>query len=65
MVSVLKQKVFWEVIVVFATVLIFRSAWTLMDKIEFLMSDIFLLTSLVVGILVSAIALYKMHCCKT
>lgn len=62
--SELKQKIIWEVIFVIATIMLFRGVWTLMDKIDFFMTEPFLYASIAIGIFFSAIALYKIHCCK-
>ncbi len=44
------KNIFFELIIIFSSVLIFRSLWTLMDKIELLNNSYIHLILLIIGV---------------
>jgi len=53
--------VFWEMVLILASVLVFRSVWLLLDRIEWMSRPAGLWTSLTVGVTVVAVALATMN----
>ncbi len=49
--------VFWETVLILASILMFRSAWLLLDGIEWMSRPAGLGLSLVVGVIVGTVAL--------
>ena len=54
----MKRKIAAEIILILASVLIFRSTWTLLDMSPVMNEKISLITSLIFGIIITAWALY-------
>jgi len=52
--------VFWELVLVLASVLIFRSGWMLLDRLSLFNPDHVLWVLLAVGIAVASISLFKL-----
>ncbi len=53
--------VFWEMVLILASILMFRSAWLLLDGIEWMSRPAGLGVSLVVGVIVGTVALAAMN----
>jgi len=53
--------VIYEFLLVFASVLIFRSLWTILDRISWMNQDIGIIGSLIIGILLTWIALVRLN----
>lgn len=53
--------VLWEFLLIFASVLVFRSIWLLLDRIPEMKSDFGLWASLILGAVVALIALLMMN----
>jgi len=53
--------VIYEFLLVFASVLIFRSLWTILDRISWMNQDIGIIGSLIVGILMTLISLVRLN----
>lgn len=49
--------VFWEMVLILASILMFRSVWLLLDGIEWMTRPAGLWASLAVGVIVGAVAL--------
>ncbi|RJQ21148.1 hypothetical protein C4580_02795 [Candidatus Woesearchaeota archaeon] len=54
-----KYHVFWELLLILSSVLIFRSTWLFLDK--FLSSDAGLALSLLAGLALAALAIYQLY----
>lgn len=54
-----RKHVFWELTLLLGSVFVFRGLWTLMDRIEFFMSNENLIIFLILGILMTAVGFYK------
>jgi len=55
--------VVWEFLLLLASVLVFRSIWTLLDRIPAMTSDFGLWASLIVGTIVTFIAIFMINKC--
>jgi len=53
--------VFWEIVLIFASILMFRSAWMLLDGIALMGRPAGLGVSLVVGVIVGVVALLAVN----
>jgi len=51
----------YEFLLVFASVLLFRSLWMISDRISWMNQDVGILGSLIVGILVTLISLIRLN----
>lgn len=56
------ETVFWEIVLILASVLVFRGAWELLDRLIGL-SETALIMSLVIGIVLSSVSLYALSKC--
>jgi len=56
--------VLWELVLVFASVLIFRSAWMLLDQISVLSTPAVLFFSLIVGVVFGSLSLHRLYVIK-
>lgn len=54
------KNICFELILIFAAVLVFRSLWTIMDRIQFFNETYVHIILLVVGIVLSIFAVYKL-----
>ena len=54
------KHVFWESILIIASVLVFRSLWLLMDEVPFLNKSPILFISLIIGLFFTGISFYRM-----
>ncbi|MDG6221071.1 MAG: hypothetical protein QCI38_06440 [Candidatus Thermoplasmatota archaeon] len=55
-----REFIIWELILVLASVLVFRSLWMLMDRVELLNDSTMLVLMLFMGVALSIPALYKL-----
>jgi hypothetical protein len=55
--------VVWEILLLLASVLVFRSVWTLLDRIPALTSDFGLWASLILGAIVTFMAIFMINKC--
>ena len=55
------KKVFFELLLVLASVFIFRGLWSLLDQVERLNSTGALVLMLIVGLVVTVVVLYHYH----
>jgi len=53
--------VFWEMVLILASILMFRSVWLLLDGIEWMTRPAGLWASLAVGVIVGAVALAALN----
>jgi len=53
--------VFWELVLVLASVLIFRSGWHLLDRLGLMDLDSVLWLSLIVGMVLASLSLFKLN----
>jgi hypothetical protein len=51
----------WEIVLLLASVFVFRGLWTLLDKIEWMTSTTALIRSLVVGVVLTVIAFWRLN----
>jgi hypothetical protein len=51
----------WEIVLLVASVFVFRGLWTLLDKIEWMSSTSALIRSLVIGIVLTVIAFWRLN----
>jgi hypothetical protein len=51
----------WEIVLLLASVFVFRGLWTLLDKVEWMSSTSSLIQSLVIGIVLSVIAFWRLN----
>jgi hypothetical protein len=51
----------WEIVLLLASVFVFRGLWTLLDKIEWMTSTTALIRSLVIGVIVTVIAFWRLN----
>lgn len=54
----------WELIFIFSTVFIFRSTWTLLDKLVFMNSLSGLWSTLLLGITIAFASIHMVYKCK-
>jgi len=54
------KHVFWESILIIASVLVFRSLWLLMDEVSFLSESLVLFILLIIGLFFAGISFYRM-----
>jgi len=47
----------WEMVLILASVLVFRGTWLLLDRVEWMSRPVGLWTSIAVGVIVAAVAL--------
>jgi len=55
--------VVWEFLLLLASILVFRSVWTLLDRIPAMTSDFGLWASLILGAIVTFIAIFMINKC--
>jgi hypothetical protein len=55
------KKVLWELALILASVLIFRSAWTIIDRVNPMNSELGLWGSFILGVVVAAISLFVLN----
>ncbi len=55
--------VIWEFLLLLASILVFRSVWTLLDRIPVLSSDFGLWASLILGAIVAFAAIFMINRC--
>lgn len=55
-----KKHVYWELVLLIGSVLMFRGLWHLMDKVPFMDEPYFLFFSFVVGLVLMATGFYRM-----
>ena len=55
--------VFWEFLLLLASVLVFRGVWTLLDGVSAMASDFALWASLIVGAIVTFMAIFMINKC--
>ncbi len=53
--------VVWEFLLLFASILVFRSVWTFLDKIPFLETEFGLLASLIFGMIIALISIFMIN----
>lgn len=53
--------IFWEMILIFSSILMFRSAWIFLDQIKWMNSPVGLWISLIVGSVSGVVALWAIH----
>ena len=53
--------VFWELVLVLASVLIFRTGWHLLDRLGLMDLDSVLWLSLIVGMVLASLSLFKLN----
>lgn len=53
--------IIYELLLVFASVLIFRSIWTIFDRITWMNQDIGIIGSLIVGIIITLVSLIRLN----
>ena len=53
--------VFWELVLILASVLVFRGLWLLLDKVEWMNHGAGLWASLTVGVIVGIVALVAVN----
>ena len=51
----------WEIVLLVASVFVFRGLWTLLDKIEWMSSTSALIRSLVIGVVLTVIAFWQVN----
>ena len=51
----------WEIVLLVASVFVFRGLWTLLDKIEWMSSTSALIRSLVIGVVLTVIAFWQLN----
>lgn len=51
----------WEIVLLLASVFVFRGLWTLLDKIEWMTSTTALIRSLVIGVILTVIAFWRLN----
>ena len=51
----------WEMVLLVASVFIFRGLWTLLDKVEWMSSTSALIRSLVIGVVLTVIAFWQLN----
>ncbi len=54
-----KKHVFWESLLIIASVLVFRSLWLLMDEVELFWNPIVLVIFFIIGMILMGWAVYK------
>ncbi|MEX2016879.1 MAG: hypothetical protein WD876_00190 [Candidatus Pacearchaeota archaeon] len=54
------KHVFWETLLILASVLVFRSLWLLMDEISLFYDSKILVVTLILGLVGTGIAFYRM-----
>lgn len=55
--------VVWEFLLLLASILVFRSIWTLLDRVSALTSDFGLWASLILGAIVTFVAIFMINKC--
>ena len=53
--------IIYELLLVFSSVLIFRSIWTIFDRITWMNQDIGIIGSLIVGIIITLVSLIRLN----
>ncbi|PIN75032.1 hypothetical protein COV18_04710 [Candidatus Woesearchaeota archaeon CG10_big_fil_rev_8_21_14_0_10_37_12] len=56
----ISRHVVWEIVLVIASVFVFRSLWTLMDRVELFNNSAILGVFLIAGLVFTSISLYKL-----
>ena len=51
----------WEIVLLLASVFVFRGLWTLLDKVEWMTSTTALIRSLVIGVVLTVIAFWRLN----
>ena len=51
----------WEIVLLVASVFVFRGSWTLLDKIEWMSSTSALIRSLVIGVVFTVIGFWRLN----
>jgi hypothetical protein len=51
----------WEIVLLVASVFVFRGLWTLLDKMEWMSSTSALVRSLLIGIVLTVIAFWRLN----
>jgi hypothetical protein len=51
----------WEIVLLLASVFVFRGLWTLLDKVEWMSNTSALIRSLVFGVVLSVIAFWRLN----
>ena len=51
----------WEIVLLVASVFVFRGLWTLLDKIEWMSNTSALIRSLVIGVVLTVIAFWQLN----
>jgi hypothetical protein len=51
----------WEIVLLVASVFVFRGLWTLLDKIEWMSSTSALVRSLVIGVVLTVVAFWRLN----
>ena len=51
----------WEIVLLLASVFVFRGLWTLLDEIKWMSSTSGLIQSLVIGVVLSVIAFWRIN----
>ena len=51
----------WEIVLLLASVFVFRGLWTLLDEMEWMSSTSALIQSLVIGVALSVIAFWRLN----
>ena len=51
----------WEMVLLTASVFVFRGLWTLLDKIQWMSTTFALIGNLVIGILLTVIAFWRLN----
>ncbi|MBA4251665.1 MAG: hypothetical protein C0425_08740 [Chlorobiaceae bacterium] len=57
----LNKIIYYEFLLVIASVLIFRSLWMILDRISWMNHDFGILGSLIVGIIILTISLFRLN----
>jgi hypothetical protein len=51
----------WEIILLLASVFVFRGLWTLLDKVEWMTSTNALIRSLLIGVVLTVVAFWRLN----
>ena len=54
-----RKHVFWELTLLIGSVFVFRSLWIIMDRIEFFNTYLNLIVFLIIGVIITGIAFYR------
>ena len=53
-----REHIVWEIVLILSSVLVFRSMWTLMDRMDILNQDTSLVLMMIAGLVLSVLAIY-------